>query len=70
LTANWKDDLADDVYISFETTNSAVKHVLGLCPESAYQAMIENAVNNLNNNEFWSEQLAQDLWIHQQLEKL
>jgi predicted dehydrogenase len=70
LTANWKDDLADDVYISFDMNTTAVKHVLGLCPESAYKAMIENAVNNLNNNEFWTEQLAQDLWIHKQIEKL
>ena len=39
-------------------------------PEEAYRAMIENAVNNLNNNEFWTEQLAQDLWIHRQIENL
>lgn len=70
LTANWKDDLVDDVYISFDMKNSASKYVLGLCPESAYKAMIENAVNNLNNNEFWKEQLEQDLWIHTQIEKL
>ncbi len=70
LTANWKDDLADDVYISFDMKNSTAKHVLGLCPESAYKAMIENAVENLNNDDFWQEQLAQDLWIHRQIEKL
>lgn len=70
LTANWKDDKADDVYISFDMKNSAAKFVLGLCPEEAYQAMIENAVKNLNNNEFWAEQLAQDIWIHRQIEKL
>ena len=35
-----------------------------------YKAMIENAVDNLNNNEFWKEQLEQDLWIHKQIEKL
>ena len=66
LTANWKDDKADDVYISFDDE----KFTLGLCPESAYKAMIENAVANLNNNEFWQEQLQQDLWIHKQIEKL
>ena len=70
LTANWKDDKADDVYISFDMKNSAAKFVLGLCPEEAYKAMIENAVNNLNNNEFWKEQLAQDIWIHKQIENL
>jgi len=66
LTANWKDDLADDVYISFDDA----KFVLGLCPEDAYKVMIENAVNNLNNDEFWKEQLQQDLWIHKQIENL
>lgn len=70
LTANWKDDKADDVYISFDMKNSAAKFVLGLCPEEAYKAMIENAVANLNNNEFWKEQLAQDIWIHKQIENL
>jgi predicted dehydrogenase len=70
LTANWKDDQADDVYISFDMKNSAAKFVLGLCPEEAYKAMIETAVKNLNNNDFWREQLQQDLWIHKQIEKL
>lgn len=66
LTANWKDDRADEVYISFDNT----KFPLGLCPESAYRAMIETAVTNLNNNKFWKEQLQQDLWIHRQIENL
>lgn len=66
LTANWKDDQADDVYISFDD----FKFVLGLCPESAYKSMIENAVANLNNDMFWKEQLQQDLWIHRQIENL
>ena len=70
LIANWKDDIADDVYISFETTANTAKFVLGLCPEEAYKAMIENAVTNLNNDMFWKEQLQQDLWIHQQIENL
>ena len=70
LTANWKDDKADDVYISFDMKNSAAKFVLGLCPEEAYKAMIETAVTNLNNTEFWQEQLAQDIWIHKQIENL
>jgi predicted dehydrogenase len=70
LSANWKDDKADDVYISFDMKNSAAKFVLGLCPEEAYKAMIENAVDNLNNNDFWKDQLEQDLWIHKQIENL
>lgn len=70
LSANWKDNKADDVYISFSGKNSAVRHTLGLCPESAYKKMIAAAVENLNNDEFWSNQYKQDLWIHTQIEKL
>jgi len=66
LSANWKDNKADDVYISFDDA----KFPLGLCPEEAYKVMIETAVSNLSNNEFWQEQLQQDLWIHKQIENL
>ena len=70
LTANWKDDVADDSSISFETKSSAVRHELGLCPESAYKKMIVSAVTNLNNDEYWKDQLEQDVWIHKQIELL
>jgi len=70
LSADWKNDKDDDVYISFANTYSAIKHKLGLCPESAYKKMIETAIENLNNNEFWKNQYEQDLWIHQQIEKI
>ena len=50
--------------------NSAIRHELGLCPESAYKTMVETAVKNLNNNEFWKAQYDQDIWIHEQIEKL
>ena len=70
LTANWKDDLVDDSSISFDMKNSAVRFELGLCPEEAYKEMVETTVKNLNNNEFWLSQLAQDFWIHQQIESL
>ena len=51
-------------------SSSAIKFELGLCPESAYKKMISTAVENLNNKEFWQKQFAQDIWIHQQIEKL
>jgi predicted dehydrogenase len=70
LSANWKDDLADDVYISFGMKFSAVKHSLGLCPESAYKAMVSHAITNKDNDTFWQNQLTQDIWIHQQIEDL
>jgi hypothetical protein len=50
--------------------NSAIRHELGLCPESAYKTMVETAVTNLNNDEFWNNQYQQDMWIHEQIEKL
>jgi predicted dehydrogenase len=71
LSANWKTNLDhDDSSISFGMKNSAVRHQLGLCPESAYKKMIETAVENLNNDEFWQSQFEQDVWIHKQIEKL
>jgi predicted dehydrogenase len=71
LSADWKTNLDhDDSSISFGMKNSAIRHQLGLCPESAYKKMIETAVENLNNNAFWQSQFDQDMWIHEQIEKL
>ena len=71
LSANWKTNLDhDDSSIAFSMKNSAVRHELGLCPESAYKSMVETAVKNLNNTKFWSAQFAQDIWIHEQIENL
>lgn len=71
LSANWKTNLDhDDSSISFGMKNSAVRHELGLCPESAYKKMVETAVENLNNDAFWNDQFVQDVWIHEQIEKL
>lgn len=62
--ADWKSDTADDVYIQFD---DHIKIPLGLCPESAYQEMINTAIKNLYNDEFWQGQYSQDIWIHQQI---
>lgn len=70
LYANWRSLEEDNISISFGMPFSAVIEKLGLCPEEAYQAMINEAVENINNDEFWQQQLAQDLWIHQQIEQL
>jgi predicted dehydrogenase len=40
---------------------------LGLCPESAYQAMIKAAFDNEANDNFWQSQLQLDCWIHRQI---
>lgn len=70
LSANWRTLSQSDISISFGMPSSAVKYELGLCPESAYKQMIANAIANLNNDVFWQQQLAQDIWIHQQIENL
>jgi predicted dehydrogenase len=70
LTANWRSLKENDISISFDMPHSAVRHELGLCPEYAYKLMIQTAVENIDNDQFWKEQLAQDLWIHRQLERL
>lgn len=70
LTANWRSLEEDNISICFGMKYSAVIEKLGLCPEIAYQTMIEQAIENINNDEFWQRQLAQDMWIHQQIETL
>ena len=67
LEANWRDMSKEESCIRFD--NDTVID-LGWCPEDAYKNMIQDAVSNLNNNEFWREQLSQDVWIHQQIEAL
>ena len=66
LSANWRSDSNDNISV---TTASNVFE-LGLCPEEAYERMIETARLNLLNDAFWKEQEEMDLWIHQQLEAL
>lgn len=70
LSANWRSLEEDNISISFGMPFSAVIEKLGLCPEDAYQEMIEQAIENINNDEFWQKQYDQDIWIHQQIEDL
>jgi len=43
---------------------------LGLCPEQAYQTMIQDALLSYYEPTFWNKQLTQDLWIHEQIENI
>lgn len=70
LLADWRSLDQDDISISFDMPGRAICYQLNLCPEVAYKKMIEQAVENVNNDDFWAKQLAQDLWIHQQIENL
>jgi predicted dehydrogenase len=59
VRADWRSLTHTDIGIHFGTHFEE----LGLCPESAYQRMIETAIANLTNNIFWTEQTRQDKWI-------
>ena len=71
LLADWANMHEDNSSIKFTMEDGNVERFeLGWCPEEAYYNMIKDAVDNLENMEFWKEQLSQDLWIHQQIENL
>lgn len=70
LSANWRTLKESDICIRFDMPGRAVRYELGLCPEIAYSKMIQQAIQNLNNKDYWQEQLAQDIWIHKQIERL
>lgn len=63
IRADWRSMTHTDVGIHF-----GPKFIeLGLCPESAYEKMITTAIDNLNNNQFWTIQKEQDVWIQQMI---
>jgi predicted dehydrogenase len=71
LKANWKDDQADRRCIDFYTNDGLIETFeLGLCPEEAYANMVQAAMDNLDNDAFWQEQLEQDIWIHEVIGRL
>jgi len=71
LTANWKSLFPDRRTIEFIMKDKTViTFPLGLCPEDAYQRMIKDAYNNIDNNIYWENQKEQDLWIHRQIEDI
>ena len=71
LEANWRSLEPNDIAVHTSRSGDRTKvFELGLCPESAYQTMIETAVANLNNNEFWQLQTEMDLWMHRVLNNL
>ena len=69
--ANWRSMDKEDSSIEFIfQDNSKERFELGWCPEEAYYNMIVDAMDNVDNKEFWNIQLDQDLWIHKQIEAL
>lgn len=72
LTADWKSLITDRRNIEFtmKKDNSTIVFQLGLCPEDAYQTMIKDAFENVDNDTYWEIQNEQDIWIHQQIENI
>jgi len=65
ITANWRSMDSNKIDIEFEMNDGSIETIpLGLCPEEAYQNMIEHAMLNHNNSKFWYAQFIQDYWIH------
>jgi predicted dehydrogenase len=71
LTADWRSLGKDVRHIQFIYPDDTYDIVeLGLCPEDAYQNMIQSALDHVYDADFWRKQLNCDLWIHEQIEKL
>jgi predicted dehydrogenase len=69
LIADWRSLTDDDRGINFHMADGTVERFeLGLCPAEAYQAMIKDAVENIDNDAWFSVQLDYDLWIHKKVE--
>lgn len=69
LSANWRSLDTEKSAIDFVMADGTVETFeLGWCPESAYQAMIVDAIKNIDNEAWWYVQLIQDCWIHEQIE--
>lgn len=70
ITADWRSKVADDIGIKFLLQDGTEQVVpLGLCPEDAYQNMIQTALKHKDDDAFWRRQYEHDYWIHQQVER-
>ena len=70
LVADWRGLDGDDIGINFHMPDGSVARFdLGLCPAEAYQTMIADAVKNIDNEQWWYQQLIKDCWIHRMVEK-
>ena len=69
-TTSWKNPVGDKINLEFYKDNE-LRHTepLGLCPEDAYEKMVDTAIDNLYNDNYWKEQFNKDVWIHNQLEQ-
>jgi len=71
VLADWRTMGKDDSSITFTMEDGSVKRFeLGWCPEEAYSNMISDALENIDNSDYWKDQLAIDTWIHERVENL
>jgi predicted dehydrogenase len=69
--ANWRSIDEEDSSIEFiMPDNSVERFELGWCPEDAYESMIQDAVNHMDDYQFWLDQYNVDTWIHERIENL
>lgn len=69
LISQWRSRVADERLIKFniEDQFGVVAH-LGLCPENAFQHMIQDAIAHKDDDLFWVQQYQIDMWIHEMIE--
>lgn len=71
LVSKWRSLNEDQRNITFTMPNNDKEIVeLGLCPEYAYQNMIVDAINHIDDLNYWNDQYVYDMWIHQKIENL
>jgi predicted dehydrogenase len=70
-TANWRSMTYENSAIEFIMQDNTVERFeLGWCPEEAYTAMIKDAVEHVDDYQFWLDQFDIDTWIHERIENL
>jgi predicted dehydrogenase len=69
--ANWRSMDTEDSSIEFIMKDNKVERFeLGWCPEEAYLNMIKEAVERVDDYQFWLNQFDIDTWIHEKIENL
>jgi len=69
--ANWRSIDEEDSSIEFVMPDNTVERFeLGWCPEDAYESMIKEAIERVDDYQFWLEQFDVDTWIHERIENL
>ena len=69
--ANWRSMDEEDSSIEFVMQDNTVERFeLGWCPEDAYESMIKEAIERVDDYQFWLKHFDIDTWIHERIENL